>query len=94
MRLEACSGARDVCASKLLGLLFHILQRLIVHHLFFTGSDDNFVCLWDLSTRCEVAKLSGHTGSVLSVVFDGSGQYLASGQACDVTEFDKYVNAA
>jgi WD40 repeat protein len=32
-----------------------------------------------VSTKREVAVLKGHTGSVHSVAFDGSGKYLASG---------------
>jgi WD40 repeat protein len=53
--------------------------------LFFTGSDDSTVRLWDVSTQREVAVLKGHTERVTSVAFDGSGKYLASGGARGVT---------
>jgi len=47
--------------------------------LFFTGSQDSTVRLWDLSTQREVAVLEGHTKELTSVAFDGSGKYLGSG---------------
>ena len=50
--------------------------------LFFTGSDDKTVRIWDMSTMQQVAQLEGHTDRVLSVAFDGSGKYLASGEIC------------
>ena len=49
--------------------------------LFFTGSGDDDVHLWDVNTQCKVAALKGHTEMLLSVAFDGSGTYLASGGA-------------
>ena len=48
--------------------------------LFFTGSEDNTVRIWDVSTMQQVAQLQGHTSDVRSVAFDGSGKYLASGE--------------
>ena len=48
--------------------------------LFFTGSNDNTVRIWDVSTMQQVAQLEGHTSWVTSVAFDGSGKYLASGE--------------
>ncbi len=48
--------------------------------LFFSGSSDNTVRLWDVASQQEVAVLRGHTSDVLSVAFDGSGRYLASGE--------------
>ena len=56
------------------------LQLLTVPPLFFTGSEDSTVRIWDVSTMQQVAQLQGHTRSVRSVAFDGSGQYLASGE--------------
>ena len=48
--------------------------------LFFTGSRDNTVRKWDVSTMQQVAELKGHTEGVWSVALDGSGKYLASGE--------------
>ena len=48
--------------------------------LFFTGSTDNTVRIWDVATKQQVAELKGHTGTVYSVAFDSSGKYLASGE--------------
>ena len=48
--------------------------------LFFTGSDDKTVRIWDVATKQQVAELKGHTGTVWSVAFDSSGKYLASGE--------------
>ncbi len=44
-----------------------------------SGSDDKTVRLWSVSERQEIAVLKGHTKEVLSVAFDGSGKYIASG---------------
>ena len=57
-----------------------ILQRLTPPLLFFTGSDDNTVRIWDVASQQQVAQLTGHTSYVRSVAFDGSGKYLASGE--------------
>ena len=57
-----------------------ILQRLTPPLLFFTGSGDNTVRIWDVASQQQVAQLTGHTSSVTSVAFDGSGKYLASGE--------------
>jgi WD40 repeat protein len=43
------------------------------------------VRLWDVSTQREVAVLQCN-GRVRSVAFDGSGKYLASGEASGVTD--------
>ena len=48
--------------------------------LFFTGSCDNTVRIWDVASQQQVAQLTGHTDWVTSVAFDGSGKYLASGE--------------
>ena len=58
----------------------HILQLLTIPPLFFTGSYDNTVRIWDVASQQQVAQLTGHTGYVMSVAFDGSGKYLASGE--------------
>ena len=58
----------------------HILQLLTIPPLFFTGSYDNTVRIWDVATKQQVAELKGHTGEVTSVAFDSSGKYLASGE--------------
>ena len=57
-----------------------ILQRLTPPLLFFTGSYDNTVRIWDVASQQQVAQLTGHTNYVTSVAFDGSGKYLASGE--------------
>ena len=57
-----------------------ILQRLTPPLLFFTGSHDNTVRIWDVASQQQVAQLTGHTSPVTSVAFDGSGKYLASGE--------------
>jgi len=57
----------------------HILQLLTIP-LFFTGSDDNTVRIWDVASQQQVAELKGHTDAVTSVAFDSSGKYLASGE--------------
>ena len=51
--------------------------------LFFTGSHDKTVRIWDVSTQQQVAELRGHTREVTSVAFDGSGKYLASGEVAE-----------
>ena len=58
----------------------HILQLLSIPPLFFTGSSDNTVRIWDVATKQQVAELKGHTSGVKSVAFDSSGKYLASGE--------------
>ena len=57
-----------------------ILQRLTHPLLFFTGSVDYTVRIWDVASQQQVAQLTGHTYTVTSVAFDGSGKYLASGE--------------
>jgi WD40 repeat protein len=51
--------------------------------LFFTGSYDNTVRIWDVASHQQLAELRGHTNYVTSVAFDGSGRYLASGEAAE-----------
>ena len=58
----------------------HILQLLTTPLLFFTGSGDYTVRIWDVATKQQVAELKGHTATVRSVAFDSSGKYLASGE--------------
>ena len=58
----------------------HILQLLTIPPLFFTGSDDRTVRIWDVAAQQQVAELKGHTSNVTSVAFDSSGKYLASGE--------------
>jgi WD40 repeat protein len=58
----------------------YILQLLTIPPLFFAGSDDNTVRVWDVSSMQQVAELKGHTSYVTSVAFDSSGKYLASGE--------------
>ena len=70
----------DLSALTLLNTFF--LFVLVLHFdssLFLTGSNDNSVRLWDVTTKQQVAVLAGHTGSVTSLSFDSSGKYLASG---------------
>jgi WD40 repeat protein len=50
--------------------------------LVFTGSGDNTVRIWDVAHQ-QLAELRGHTSYVTSVAFDGSGKFLASGDAAE-----------
>jgi WD40 repeat protein len=58
----------------------HILQLDTIPPLFFTGSLDNTVRIWEVASQQQVAELKGHTSNVISVAFDSSGKYLASGE--------------
>ena len=70
--------------------IFNILNRISALNifwynrtpllLFFSGSYDNTVRLWDVASQQEVAVLRGHRSYVYSVAFDGSGRFLASGE--------------
>ncbi len=48
-----------------------------------SSSSDNSVRIWDVNTQQQVAELRGHTDNVMSVAFDGSGKYLASGEVAE-----------
>ena len=70
-------------------ILIRVFQPFL---LFATGSGDthvgatstdNTVRIWDVSTQQQVAELRGHTGHVMTVSFDGSGKYLASGEVAE-----------
>ena len=58
----------------------YIVQLLTIPPLFFAGSGDKTVRVWDVSSMQQVAELKGHTSTVRSVAFDSSGKYLASGE--------------
>ncbi len=58
----------------------HIRQLNTVPPLFFTGSYDNTVRIWEVASQKQVAELKSHTNWVTSVAFDSSGKYLASGE--------------
>ena len=47
--------------------------------LLASGSADETIRLWDLTTKKETATLKGHKGSVFSVAFSSDGKSLASG---------------
>jgi len=49
--------------------------------LLASGSADNTVRLWNVTTGAEVRRLAGHTNSVYSVAFSPDGTLLASGSA-------------
>jgi WD40 repeat protein len=53
---------------------------LTIPPVFFTGSHDNTVRIWEVASQQQVAELEGHTDTVMSVAFDSSGKYLASGE--------------
>jgi WD40 repeat protein len=56
---------------------------VIVQHfslLFFAGSEDMTIRIWDVSTHEQVALLIGHEKTVLSVAFNRNGKRLASGE--------------
>ena len=44
-----------------------------------SGSLDKTVCVWRISSGQLVKRFVGHSDRVLSVVFSGNGEYLASG---------------
>jgi WD40 repeat protein len=41
------------------------------------------VRIWDVASHQQLAELRGHTSFVTSVAFDGSGKFLASGDAAE-----------
>jgi WD40 repeat protein len=41
------------------------------------------VRIWDVASHQQLAELRGHTRDVTSVAFDGSGKFLASGDAAE-----------
>ncbi len=49
--------------------------------LIATGSMDQTCRLWEAESGRPVETLSGHTDEVLDVVFDNSGQHLATASA-------------
>jgi WD40 repeat protein len=51
--------------------------------LFFTGSRDKTVRIWDVASHQQLAELRGHSSEVTSVAFDGSGKFLASGDVAE-----------
>ena len=58
-------------ASKVMSLVFCGPDRLA------TGGSDNLVRIWDLNERIDVDHLTGHTGSVAALAYNG--EVLASG---------------
>jgi WD40 repeat protein len=46
-----------------------------------SGSEDNTVKVWDLSSGRLLRSLEGHTGKVTSVAVTGDGQHIASGSS-------------
>jgi hypothetical protein len=46
---------------------------------FLTGSDDQYVYLWNTASGDEVRKYQGHTGFVYAVAFAPDGRHIASG---------------
>ncbi|MFV1964383.1 MAG: WD40 repeat domain-containing protein, partial [Pirellulaceae bacterium] len=37
-----------------------------------TGGSDNLIRIWDMNERSEIARLAGHTGSVMTLVYSGN----------------------
>ncbi|MDM3847246.1 MAG: WD40 repeat domain-containing serine/threonine-protein kinase [Aphanizomenon gracile PMC649.10] len=91
--LASASYDRTVRVWKLENGNFHLLTTLLGHtwavltvafspthpHLLATGSGDNTIKLWDVSTDELISTLSGHSWSVVAVAFSADGETLISG---------------
>ncbi len=61
-------------------MLLGVFLSFLTFFLFFAGSFDRSIRLWDVATSQQIAALAGHTGAVTSLTFDSSGKYSASGE--------------
>ncbi|BAZ87750.1 WD40 repeat domain-containing serine/threonine-protein kinase [Dolichospermum compactum] len=91
--LASASYDRTVRVWKLEDGNFHLLTTLSGHtwavltvafspthpNLLATGSGDNTIKLWDVSTGELISTLSGHSWSVVAVAFSADGETLISG---------------
>ena len=50
-------------------LPFKKADGTIAKEWVFTGSDDNFIRIWDMKTTHCLEELTGHTNSVISLAF-------------------------
>jgi len=74
---DVASGRRMAvlgnCPAKLMSLAFCGAQRVAA------GGSDNVIRIWDLRTGRQTARLTGHTGSISTLVWDPHGKQLISG---------------
>ena len=47
--------------------------------LMATGGGDDVAILWNAETGKQIARLEGHTDSVVAIVFNNTGEYVATG---------------
>ncbi len=73
-------------AAKVMAVEFLGAQRLAV------GGSDNLIRIWDLESRQEVDRLTGHTGSVMALAFRG-GTLVSAGFDATVRVWRAELNA-
>jgi len=63
-------------------LPFKKLDGTISKEYLFTGSDDNFIKIWDMKTTHCLEELNGHTNSVICMTFANNHLYSGSYDHC------------